>query len=237
MSVEPLVRLQNVTRTYNGSSTVALDDVSLSVTRGEFTAIMGASGSGKSTLLNLVAGIDRPSSGRITVDGFDLTTASETDLARYRRQRVGFVFQFFNLLGNLNVLENVMVPAQLAGVRAMEARKRVRALLEQLGIAAIERSYPQRLSGGERQRVAIARALVNKPLLVLADEPTGALDSRAGAQVMGLLDELNRQGQTILLVTHSVHLATAHGRRVVILRDGAVVDDAGIEPGQQVRAG
>ena len=237
MSTEPLVRLENVSRTFNGSSTVALDNVTLSVTRGEFTAIMGASGSGKSTLLNLVAGIDRPNSGTISVNGFDLTTASETDLARYRRQRVGFVFQFFNLLGNLNVIENVMVPAQLAGVGAAEARKRSRALLEQLGIAAIERSYPQGLSGGERQRVAIARALINNPLLVLADEPTGALDSHTGAQVMELLDELNRQAQTILLVTHDVRLATAHGRRVVTLRDGAVVDDAAIEPGHPVRAG
>ena len=236
MSNEPLVRLEKVSRTYNGSSTVALDDVSLSVTRGEFTAIMGASGSGKSTLLNLVAGIDRPSSGGIFVDGFDLTTASETDLARYRRRRIGFIFQFFNLLGNLNVIENVMVPAQLAGVGAAEARKRARVLLEQLGMAAIERSYPQGLSGGERQRVAIARALINQPILILADEPTGALDSHVGAQVMELLDELNRQGQTILLVTHDVHLATAHGRRVVTLRDGAVVDDTPIEPQHRASA-
>jgi putative ABC transport system ATP-binding protein len=236
MSKEPLVRLENVSRTYNGSSTVALDNVTLTIAAGEFTAIMGASGSGKSTLLNLIAGIDRPSSGRILVDGFDLTTANETGLARYRRRRIGFVFQFFNLLGNLNVIENVMVPAQLAGVGAAEARKRARVLLEQLGMAAIERSYPQGLSGGERQRVAIARALINTPLLVLADEPTGALDSRSGTQVMELLDELNRRGQTVLLVTHDVHLATAHGRRVVTLRDGAVVDDAPIEPRHRTAA-
>jgi putative ABC transport system ATP-binding protein len=236
MSKEPLVRLENVSRTYNGSSTVALDSVTLTIAAGEFTAIMGASGSGKSTLLNLIAGIDRPSSGRILVDGFDLTTANETGLARYRRRRIGFVFQFFNLLGNLNVIENVMVPAQLAGVGAAEARKRARVLLEQLGMAAIERSYPQGLSGGERQRVAIARALINTPLLVLADEPTGALDSRSGTQVMELLDELNRRGQTVLLVTHDVHLATAHGRRVVTLRDGTVVDDAPIEPRHRTAA-
>jgi putative ABC transport system ATP-binding protein len=236
MSKEPLVRLENVSRTYNGSSTVALDSVTLTIAGGEFTAIMGASGSGKSTLLNLIAGIDRPSSGRILVDGFDLTTANETGLARYRRRRIGFVFQFFNLLGNLNVIENVMVPAQLAGVGGAEARKRARVLLEQLGMAAIERSYPQGLSGGERQRVAIARALINTPLLVLADEPTGALDSHTGAQVMELLDELNRRGQTVLLVTHDVHLATAHGRRVITLRDGAVEDDTPIEPQHQAGA-
>jgi len=203
--------------------------VTLAIARGEFTAVMGASGSGKSTLLNVVAGLDRPTSGRIVVDGQDLSRASESDLARYRRTRIGFVFQFFNLLPNLSVLDNVMVPAELAGMARADARTRGRQLLEELGIATVERSYPTNLSGGQRQRVAIARALINRPALVLADEPTGTLDSHAGEQVMELLDEINNRGQTIMLVTHDVNLATSHGRRILTLSDGAMVDDTAIE--------
>jgi len=164
------------------------------------------------------------------VDGVDLSRASETQLARYRRSRVGFVFQFFNLLSNLTVMENVMVPAELAGLRAPQARGQAAELLEELGIAGLHRSYPANLSGGQRQRVAVARALINRPALVLADEPTGALDSSSGEQVMALLDDLNQRGQTILLVTHDAKLAAAHGRRIVTLRDGRVGDDARIEP-------
>ena len=229
--MDGLVELTDVSRVFNaGSRTVALDRVTIRVAPGEFTAIMGASGSGKSTLLNLVAGLDRATSGRVVVDGHDLTTANETELARYRRSRVGFIFQFFNLLSNLSVLDNVMVPAELAGMRRSLAKERARELLVDLGIADVDRAYPATLSGGQQQRVAIARALINRPTLVLADEPTGALDSRAGDQVMQLLDGLNERGQTILLVTHDVKLATGHGRRVLTLRDGAVVDDALIEP-------
>src|ERR1700674_4959129 len=229
--MDVLVELTDVSRVFNGGSrTVALNRVTIRVAPGEFTAIMGASGSGKSTLLNLVAGLERPTSGRVVVDGHELTKATETELARYRRSRVGFIFQFFNLLSNLSVLDNVMVPAELAGIRRPLARARARELLAELGIADVERAYPATLSGGQQQRVAIARALVNRPALVLADEPTGALDSRAGDQVMQLLDELNERGQTILLVTHDVKLATGHGRRVLTLRDGRVEDDARIEP-------
>ena len=228
--MEALVEMTGVSRVFNGGAqTVALDGVTLEIGRGEFTAVMGASGSGKSTLLNLVAGLDRPTSGRVVVDGQDLTRASETKLARYRRQKVGFVFQFFNLLSNLTVMENVLVPAELAGMRGSQAKARSVELLEELGIQDLRRAYPARLSGGQRQRVAIARALINQPALVLADEPTGALDSRNGEQVMELLDELNARGQTVLLVTHDVKLATRHGRRVVSLRDGKIVDDARIE--------
>jgi len=221
-----LVELREVSRVYDGGAhTVALDAVTLEIERGEFTAVMGPSGSGKSTLLNLVAGLDRPTSGRVIVDGQELTRASETELARYRRSRVGFVFQFFNLLSNLTVLENVLVPAELAGVKPAEAKQRALALLSELEIEGHVKAFPANLSGGQRQRVAIARALVNRPALVLADEPTGALDSHAGDQVMEMLDELNSRGQTILLVTHDPKLATRHGRRVVTLRDGRVVDD------------
>lgn len=230
-----IVDIDNVGKVYRGGSeTIALADVTLQIGRGEFTAIMGPSGSGKSTLLNLIAGLDRPSSGRIVVDGTELTSASEGDLARYRRRRIGFVFQFFNLLPNLSVLDNVIVPAELAGTPRAEARARAADLLEQLGIAHLRSSYPARLSGGQQQRVAMARALINQPALVLADEPTGSLDSRAGEQVMELLDELNRRGQTVLLVTHDVKLATAHGRRVITLQDGRVIDDARMETGRLV---
>ena len=233
-----LVDISEVSKVFTGGArTVALDRVTLHIGAGEFTAVMGASGSGKSTMLNLVAGLDRATSGRIVVDGIDLTQANETQLARYRRSHVGFVFQFFNLLSNLTVLENVMVPAELAGIRPAEARRRAAELLEELGMADVHRSYPANLSGGQRQRVAIARALINRPALVLADEPTGALDSRSGGQVMGLLDELNQRGQTILLVTHDAKLAAGHGRRVVTLRDGRVHDDVSLEPQRAAKPG
>jgi putative ABC transport system ATP-binding protein len=221
-----LVELTDVSRVYDGGArTVALDSATLRIEPGEFTAVMGPSGSGKSTLLNLVAGLDRASSGRIVVDGQDLTSASESALARYRRSRVGFVFQFFNLLANLTVLENVLVPAELAGVRRSEASARARSLMKAFDLVELSRAFPNHLSGGQRQRVAIARALINRPALVLADEPTGALDSHAGAQVMEVLEDVNRQGQTVLLVTHDSRLATSYGRRVVTLRDGRVADD------------
>jgi putative ABC transport system ATP-binding protein len=229
--MDSLIDITDVSKVFTGGArTVALDGVTLHIAAGEFTAVMGASGSGKSTLLNLVAGLDRATSGRIVVNGIDLTRANETQLARYRRSQVGFVFQFFNLLSNLTVLENVMVPAELAGMRAGEARARAATLLEELGISEVHGSYAANLSGGQRQRVAIARALINRPALVLADEPTGALDSRSGDQVMGLLVELNQRGQTILLVTHDAKLAAGYGRRVVTLRDGRVHDDVRLQP-------
>jgi putative ABC transport system ATP-binding protein len=207
-----LVDLTDVSKVFSGGAkTVALDGVTLQIGGGEFTAVMGPSGSGKSTLLNLIAGLDRATSGSLVVDGVDLTRANETQLARYRRSRVGFVFQFFNLLSNLTVMENVVVPAELAGVPGAQARARAGELLKELGLASLHRAYPANLSGGQRQRVAIARALINRPALVLADEPTGALDSGFGEQVMALLDDLNQRGQTILLVTHDAKLAAAHG--------------------------
>src|SRR6266508_2282407 len=226
-----LVELTEVSKTYDDGAggRPALDGVSLTIDRGEFTAIMGPSGSGKSTLLNLVAGLDRPSDGRVTVGGEDLGRLSEARLARFRRARVGFVFQFFNLLGNLTVLENVLLPAQLQGTRSAQARARAAELLAQLDIAELAGSYPGRLSGGQQQRVAIARALINQPLLLLADEPTGALDTHGGEQVMELIEGLNREGQTVLLVTHDAKLATRHAGRVVTLIDGRVDDDTRLE--------
>lgn len=222
--MEELVELTDVSKVYNGGRRFsALDAVSIGIPSGAFTAIMGPSGSGKSTLLNLIGGLDRPTSGRVDVDGIDLGRLSETGLARFRRQRIGIVFQFFNLLNNLSALDNALIPAQLAGVKRREAERRARDLFERLGIARLADQYPARLSGGERQRVAIARALINNPPLLLADEPTGALDSASGEQVLGIFADLSRSGQTIVLVTHDERLARAHASRIIRLRDGAVV--------------
>jgi putative ABC transport system ATP-binding protein len=221
-----LVRLTDINKVYQGGITGALNGVSFTVERGEFTAIMGPSGSGKSTLLNLVAGLDRPTSGSVAVGGTDLGKLDEAGLARFRRDHIGFVFQFFHLLPNLTALENVLIPAQLKG---NDATKRAAELLGQLGITDIANKYPARLSGGQQQRVAIARALINNPTLLLADEPTGALDTHTGDQVLELLGQLHHDGQTILLVTHDAKLATRHAARVISVMDGKIVDDARLE--------
>jgi len=230
--VSSLIELRGVSKVYEGNEgRAALDDVSLAVEAGELTAIMGPSGSGKSTLLNLVAGLDRPTKGQVTVDGVDVATLSEARLARFRCERFGFVFQFFNLLPNLTVLDNVLLPAELLGTRGREAATKARDLLAQLGIADREREHPGRLSGGERQRVAIARALINRPAVILADEPTGALDSRSGDRVMDLIERLNQGGQTIVLVTHDAKVAGRYAGRIVSLRDGHIEDDARLTSG------
>ncbi len=221
-----LVRLTDVTKVYQGGITGALNGISVAVENGEFAAIMGPSGSGKSTMLNLIAGLDRPSSGTVTVGGTDLSTLGEAGLARFRRDHIGFVFQFFYLLPNLTALENILIPAQLKG---NVVPGRARELLDQLGIKEVADRFPARLSGGQQQRVAIARALINNPTLLLADEPTGALDTHTGDQVMELLGQLHRDGQTILLVTHDAKLATRHAARVISVMDGKIVDDARLE--------
>jgi putative ABC transport system ATP-binding protein len=228
-----LVRLTDVTKVYQGGITGALNGVSVNIEQGEFTAIMGPSGSGKSTLLNLVAGVDRPTSGTVVVGGTDLGKLGETGLARFRRDHIGFVFQFFYLLPNLTALENVLIPAQLKG---NSSNGRARELMERLGINEVANRYPARLSGGQQQRVAIARALINQPTLLLADEPTGALDTRSGEQVMELLGELHRDGQTVLLVTHDAKLATRHATRVISVMDGTIVDDARLESSERAAA-
>jgi putative ABC transport system ATP-binding protein len=186
---------------------------------------MGPSGSGKSTLLNLVAGLDRVTGGHIAVEGLEITRLGEAALARYRRARVGLIFQFFNLLNNLTALDNVLIPARLAGIPRRAAETRARELLGQLAITDQAHKYPARLSGGQRQRVAIARALVNRPALLLADEPTGALDTRSGEQVLDLFRDLNDAGQTIVLVTHDPRLAERYAQRIITLVDGAVAKD------------
>ena len=223
--MESLVELQDVTKRYgDGEARPALNAVSLRIPTGAFTAVMGPSGSGKSTLLNVVAGLDRVTHGTVRVAGHDITHSSEAALSRYRRSTVGLVFQFFNLLDSLTALENVLLPAQLSGLRRTAASERARQLLRQLGIEEQAGKYPAHLSGGQRQRVAIARALVNSPALLLADEPTGALDTRSGESVIDLLLDLNRAGQTIVLVTHDPRLAARCTSRVVELVDGAIVD-------------
>jgi putative ABC transport system ATP-binding protein len=193
-------------------------------------AVVGPSGSGKSTLLNLVAGLDRPSAGTVTVDGVRVDQLGEAASARYRRAGIGQVFQFFNLLDDLNVLDNVLLPAQLAGVPRARARTRATELLGLLGIGRHAAAYPGRLSGGERQRVAVARALMNRPALLLADEPTGALDTASGREVRQLLNDLHADGQTIVLVTHDLALAEACATRTVQLVDGRVAADVAMEP-------
>jgi putative ABC transport system ATP-binding protein len=222
---ETLIQLSEVTRRYAGGGAPALDRVSLSVAQGEAVAVMGPSGSGKSTLLNLIAGLDKPDSGTVTVAGQRVDRMGETRTARYRRGQVGMIFQFFNLLDDLTVVGNVLLPAQLAGVPRRQARARCAELLDRLGIGRYRGTYPARLSGGERQRVAIARALINSPAVLLADEPTGAVDTAAGEEIGRLLLELNAAGQTLVVVTHSPDLAARYSRRVVRLLDGHVASD------------
>jgi putative ABC transport system ATP-binding protein len=224
-----LIELRDVSKVYDGAAQPALDALNLRVEAGRITAIMGPSGCGKSTLLNLVGGLDRPTRGEIHLDGVRVDRLSESAAARFRRTKVGFVFQFFHLLDDLSVRGNVMVAAQLAGTSRSEARARTDELLAQLGLADRADRYPATLSGGERQRVAIARAVINRPSVLLADEPTGALDSHNGDSVLALLEDLNRRGQTILLVTHDEHLAAQRAQRIVRLIDGAVTTDTGRE--------
>jgi len=224
--MDVLVQLTDVSKRYDGDGSPAVVHVSMEVARGESVAIMGPSGSGKSTLLNLIAGLDRPTSGAVTVGGQRVDTLSETGAARYRRRQVGMIFQFFNLLDDMTVVDNVLLPAQLAGVPAAQARARAAELLAALRIGQHQDAYPARLSGGERQRVAIARALVNRPALLLADEPTGALDTANGEAIGELLLDLNASGQTLIMVTHSADLAARYARRVIEIVDGQIASDA-----------
>jgi putative ABC transport system ATP-binding protein len=224
--MDTLVQLKNVTKRYDHSAAPAVDNVTLAVAAGEALAIMGPSGSGKSTLLNLIAGMDRPTSGAVRVGDERVDTLSETGVARFRRHQVGMIFQFFNLLDDMTVLDNVLLPAQLAGTRTAMARRRAVELLHTLRIAHRKDAYPARLSGGERQRVAIARALINRPAVLLADEPTGAVDTVTGDEIGALLLELNSAGQTLILVTHNPDLAVRYARRVVELADGRIASDS-----------
>ena len=234
-AMNAIIGLTDVTKRYSGDGAPAVDAVSLQITAGEAVAVMGPSGSGKSTLLNLIAGLDRPTAGTVTVAGQRIDRMSEAGLARFRRAEVGMIFQFFNLLDDLTVADNVLLPAQLAGLSRRQARQRTGELLTSLRIEKLADAYPGRLSGGQRQRVAIARALVNSPAVLLADEPTGALDTATGQEIGGLLAGLNASGQTLVLVTHNPGLATAYARRVIELADGHISSDTGSNTGAQVR--
>jgi putative ABC transport system ATP-binding protein len=212
-----------------GTPVRALRGVDLTMEGGQFVAVMGPSGCGKSTLLNLVAGLDTPTEGQIVLAGESLAGKDENDLAKMRRKHIGIVFQFFNLLEGMSVLENVTLPAVVAGTPRKQAETRARDLLDLLGLADKAGKAPGVLSGGQRQRLAIARALANQPTLLLADEPTGALDSAGGDEVMELFRRLHREGQSILLVTHDDEVASA-ADRIVEMRDGKIVDGREPEP-------
>ena len=220
------VRMEQVTKVYRrgGEAVHALAGVDVSIAPGAFVAVMGKSGSGKTTLLNVLTGIDRPTSGEIWLGERRIDTLSEAQLAILRRQRVGLIFQAFNLLTNMTALENVMLPALLVGQSAGTARRLANALLDELELSRQRHKLPGELSGGQQQRVAIARALVNGPVLLLADEPTGNLDSRTSVEIMALLQALNARGLTIVLVTHEADIAAYAGRRIHF-RDGRLVGD------------
>ncbi|MEV4545764.1 ABC transporter ATP-binding protein [Micromonospora echinaurantiaca] len=222
-----VVQLDGVRKEFGGAT--ALDGVSLRIHAGEAVAVMGPSGCGKSTLLNMVAGLDRPTAGTATVCGADLGALTETGLALFRRRHIGMIFQFFNLLDDLPAMDNVALAAELAGATTRQSRRRALELLDELGVAHRRDAYPAALSGGERQRVAVARALMNRPALLLADEPTGALDSSSGDQVMDLLTDLHGSGQTLLIVTHDPRLAARCASRMVEMADGRVVRERVLE--------
>ncbi|HET6374138.1 MAG TPA: ABC transporter ATP-binding protein [Candidatus Polarisedimenticolia bacterium] len=225
-----LIELKDLTKLYPmGNEEVrALDGVSLDIERGEYVAIMGPSGSGKSTLMNLIGCLDTPTSGRYKLNDREVSKMDDNELAAIRNKEIGFVFQTFNLLARTSALGNVELPLIYAGVPRAERLKRAKEALEAVGLGDRMSHRPNELSGGQRQRVAVARALINTPSLLLADEPTGNLDSKTGAELMALLDELNRRGNTIVVVTHEDDIAR-HARRVVKLMDGRIVMDQPVE--------
>ncbi|TML30387.1 MAG: ABC transporter ATP-binding protein [Actinobacteria bacterium] len=226
MTGQPVLDVRGVTKTYGMGETEvqALRGMSLTVRRGEYLAIMGSSGSGKSTLMNILGCLDIPTSGRYLLDGVDVSRLTDRQLALVRNRRIGFVFQAFNLIPRTSALSNVELPLAYAGMKAAERRRRAMAALSMVGLADRARHEPNQLSGGQQQRVAVARALVTAPALVLADEPTGNLDTHSSAEVLAVLDRLNRSGRTIVLITHEADVA-AHAKRLIRLVDGQIVED------------
>ncbi|HCF93271.1 MAG TPA: ABC transporter ATP-binding protein [Firmicutes bacterium] len=221
----PLLEVSDLQKIYTsrfGANQVqALSSVSFQVERGEYVAIMGESGSGKTTLLNILAALDQPTRGEVQLNGKNLRSIKEKELAAFRRDNLGFVFQDFNLLDTFSVQDNILLPLVLAGKAYNEMNARLQPIARKLAISDIQAKYPYEISGGQKQRTAIARALITKPQLILADEPTGALDSRATAELLRLFREINDEGQTILMVTHSI-TAASHAKRVLFIKDGAV---------------
>ena len=209
------------TTRFGGSSVQALRNVSFSVEAGEYVAIMGESGSGKTTLLNILAALDRPTHGKVLLEGRDITSISEKELSAFRRNNLGFVFQDFNLLDTFNLMDNILLPLVLSGKKYHEMNQRLKPLASMLGISELLYKYPYEVSGGQKQRAAVARALITHPKLILADEPTGALDSRSSDDLLQMFGRINQSGQTILMVTHSVK-AASHAGRVLFIADGSV---------------
>ncbi len=220
-----LLTVENIQKIYTtrlgGSQVEALKNVSFSVESGEYVAIMGESGSGKTTLLNILAALDRATSGKIYLNGSDIATVKEKELATFRREHLGFVFQEFNLLDTLSVKDNILLPLVLSGVPARDLEIRLTPIAKTLGISDILKKFPYEISGGQKQRTAVARALITNPDLILADEPTGALDSASSGDLLRMFEQVNKQGQTILMVTHSVD-AASHANRVLFIRDGVI---------------
>ena len=218
-----VVSLQNVTKTYimGGKKIHALDNVSLKIRRGDFFIIMGPSGSGKSTLMHIIGCLDYPTKGKVIIDGIDVSKASEKKLAEIRNKKIGFIFQTFNLMPRMSVLKNVALPLVFAGISKAEREKKAKEMLKKVGLEKRMNHMPSELSGGERQRVAIARALINSPSIILADEPTGNLDIATSEEIMHLLQALNREGKTIIMVTHD-SLMAVYGKKIVRMIDGRI---------------
>lgn len=220
-----LLEVKNLKKIYTtrfgGNSVQALENVNFSVESGEYVAIMGESGSGKTTLLNLLASLDKPTGGEIYLEGTPFSKIKPRALCAFRRDNLGFVFQDFNLLDSFSLQDNIFLPLVLQGLEYPQMHQRLEVLARQLGISDLLQKYPYEVSGGQRQRAAAARALITQPKLILADEPTGALDSKAAAQLLGMFSEINRQGQTIVMVTHSVQ-AASHAKRVLFIKDGSL---------------
>lgn len=222
MKILEVTHLKKIYVTHLSANQVeAISDVTFSVDQGEYVAIMGESGSGKTTLLNLLASLDRPTSGEIILDGQNLSSVSDRHLAAYRRENLGFVFQDFNLLDTFTLQDNIFLPLVLSGKKIPEMKERLAPLAEILGISDILKKYPYEVSGGQKQRVAAARAFITNPKLILADEPTGALDSRATENLLQVFERMNQMGQTILMVTHSIR-AASHAGRVLFMKDGVI---------------
>lgn len=220
-----ILEVSNLKKTYTtrfgGNKVEALKNVSFTVEEGEFVAIMGESGSGKTTLLNILAALDKPTAGKVVLDGRDLSAIKESQMAQFRRSNLGFVFQEFNLLDTFSVKDNILLPLVLMGMKYAEMQPRLEEAAQTLGISQLLEKYPYELSGGQKQRTAAARAIITEPHILLADEPTGALDSRSSDELLELFGRINKRGQTILMVTHSLK-AASHAGRVLFIKDGAV---------------
>lgn len=220
-----ILSVSNLKKTYTtrfgGSQVQALKNINFSVDKGEYVAVMGESGSGKTTLLNILAALDKPTSGNVLLNGVNLSTVREKEISAFRREHLGFVFQDFNLLDNFSLKDNIYLPLVLAGKKHSEMEDKLRPIAKMLGIEQIIEKYPYEVSGGQKQRAAVARALITEPELILADEPTGALDSKATDDLLGLFNKINENGQTIVMVTHSTK-AASHANRVLFIKDGEV---------------